>query len=134
MRRALGAGLIVVMVGGGHLVHWIAGRPVSESRPPAPARVSASAPPGSVTTSRAAPADPSAGRIPGRFQTDPLGFLSTAPADSLDLLPGIGPVLARRIVTDRNARGPFTAWTELDRVRGIGSTTVRRLQGAARRP
>ncbi len=133
MRRVLGAGLIVVMLGGGHLVHWIAGRAVSESHPSDPARVSA-APPGSVTTPRAAPADPSAGRVPGRFQTDPLGFLSTAPADSLDLLPGIGPVLARRIVTDRNARGPFTAWTELDRVRGIGSATVRRLQGAARRP
>ena len=132
MRRVLGAGLIVVMLGGGHLVFRVAGPSVPESNPPAP--VPAGAPFRDVTAPATAPADPPPGRVPVRFITDPLGFLSTAPADSLDLLPGIGPVLARRIVIDRDARGPFTAWTELDRVRGIGSATVRRLQGAARRP
>jgi competence protein ComEA len=39
------------------------------------------------------------------------------------LMPGVGEVLAKRIVTDRDANGPFQDHTDLRRVRGIGPKT-----------
>jgi competence protein ComEA len=45
----------------------------------------------------------------------------------LEALPGIGPALARRIVADREARGPFAAVQALDRIPGIGPALVARL-------
>ncbi|MFH1069401.1 MAG: helix-hairpin-helix domain-containing protein [Candidatus Glassbacteria bacterium] len=53
-------------------------------------------------------------------------------ASNLDLqaLDGIGPVLADRIVAERERGGPFTDGAELsDRVRGIGPATVAGLAG-----
>jgi competence protein ComEA len=38
----------------------------------------------------------------------------------LDALPGIGPVLAQRIVEHRSREGPFRSVEELDDVPGIG--------------
>jgi competence protein ComEA len=49
------------------------------------------------------------------------------PAD-LELLPGVGPMLARRIVEQRDAHGPFVAAEDLLRVRGIGPRTLERLR------
>jgi competence protein ComEA len=46
--------------------------------------------------------------------------LNTATVADLDALPGIGPVLAQRIVDHRTAHGPFTSVDELDDVSGIG--------------
>jgi competence protein ComEA len=46
--------------------------------------------------------------------------LNTASAGELDALPGIGPVLAERIVAHRTAQGPFTSVDQLDDVPGIG--------------
>jgi competence protein ComEA len=46
--------------------------------------------------------------------------LNTATAADLDALPGIGPVLAGRIVAYRTAEGPFTSVDQLDDVPGIG--------------
>ena len=46
--------------------------------------------------------------------------LNTATASELDALPGIGPVLAQRIVDHRTRHGPFRAVEELDDVPGIG--------------
>jgi competence protein ComEA len=39
----------------------------------------------------------------------------------LDALPGVGPVLAQRIVDWRTAHGRFTSVDELDEVSGIGA-------------
>jgi competence protein ComEA len=50
--------------------------------------------------------------------------VNTAPAEALERVPGIGPVMARRIIRDRNARGPFKRLEELDRVSGIGPKTL----------
>jgi competence protein ComEA len=55
--------------------------------------------------------------------------LNRAGAVELAVLPGIGPALARRIVEDRALRGPFAAVEDLDRVRGVGPTMLRRLTG-----
>jgi competence protein ComEA len=46
--------------------------------------------------------------------------LDTAPADEIATVPGIGPVLATRIVTERTRRGPFGSLSGLQRVKGIG--------------
>jgi competence protein ComEA len=46
--------------------------------------------------------------------------LNTAGVAELDALPGIGPVLAQRIVDHRTQRGPFETVDELDDVPGIG--------------
>jgi competence protein ComEA len=46
--------------------------------------------------------------------------LNRATAADLDALPGIGPVLAQRIVDYRDAHGPFRNIDQLDEVPGIG--------------
>jgi competence protein ComEA len=46
--------------------------------------------------------------------------LNTATVAELDALPGIGPVLAQRIVDHRTAHGRFTSVDQLDDVSGIG--------------
>ncbi len=46
--------------------------------------------------------------------------LNTATVADLDALPGIGPVLAQRVVDHRTAQGPFGSVQELDDVSGIG--------------
>lgn len=50
--------------------------------------------------------------------------LNHADAAALEALPRIGPALARRIVEDRAANGPFESVDDLARVRGIGPATV----------
>jgi competence protein ComEA len=48
--------------------------------------------------------------------------LNSATAQELDTLPGIGPVLAQRIVARRDEQGPFRSVDQLDDVPGIGPT------------
>lgn len=80
----------------------------------------------------------------GSFAVDPLddrsdvrlpkGELSSlvdvnrASVEELEALPGIGPVIARRIVAFREAAGPFAEVTDLIRVRGIGPAKLARLR------
>jgi competence ComEA-like helix-hairpin-helix protein len=53
--------------------------------------------------------------------------VNRASAADLELLPGVGPTLARRIVDHRNAHGAFGAAGDLLQVRGIGARTLERL-------
>jgi|GEM_PF-3335920 len=53
--------------------------------------------------------------------------INLADASELQLLPGIGPVLAQRIVDDRSANGPFRNAADLQRVKGIGEKTSAKL-------
>lgn len=66
-------------------------------------------------------------RAPGaeahRIRPDPVDVNAAGP-DELALLPRVGPSLAAAIVADRDARGPFRSVDDLDRVRGIGPTTL----------
>ena len=46
--------------------------------------------------------------------------LSTATLEQLETLPGIGPVMAQKILDYRTKHGPFSSVDELDAVPGIG--------------
>ena len=53
--------------------------------------------------------------------------LNTASTAELESLPGVGPVMARRIVDWRQAHGTFTDIRELREIEGIGDKVFRRL-------
>lgn len=54
--------------------------------------------------------------------------LNRASAEELQRLPGIGEVLARRVVEARTSRGSFSAIEELLEVKGIGEKKLERLR------
>lgn len=54
--------------------------------------------------------------------------VNTADVAELERLPQVGPALARRIVAEREAGGPFRSPQDLARVRGIGPKTVEALR------
>lgn len=54
--------------------------------------------------------------------------INTAPWTEFAVLPGIGEVLARRIVESRQAQGPFRDHDDLQRVRGIGPRTLEKMR------
>ncbi len=87
----------------------------------------------------AAGAGGSAGGAPGGASggaagggADRLVDLNAADLPTLDALPGIGPVLAQRIVDWRTEHGRFTAVEELGEVAGIGETLLGRLRDLVR--
>ncbi len=57
--------------------------------------------------------------------------LNQADAARLEELPGVGPVLAARIVADRDENGPFANLDDLGRVPGVGDAIVAALKGVA---
>ena len=58
--------------------------------------------------------------------------LNRATADELAALPGVGPVLAGRIVAYRDSAGPFGSVSELASVKGIGAATLERIRDRVR--
>ena len=54
--------------------------------------------------------------------------INTASAKELDALPGIGEVLAQRIIDYRNANGPFQSVYDLIKVKGIGEKTLEKIK------
>ena len=85
-----------------------------------------------------APADSGAGRVSMRpiapdsvHVSAPLSSvinLNMAPATRLQALPGIGPMLAQRIVDYRQQIGTFRSVDQLLQVKGIGPVTFDRLK------
>jgi competence ComEA-like helix-hairpin-helix protein len=72
--------------------------------------------------------------VAGSGRPDSLLNVNRATAVELEGLPGIGPSLARRIVADREARGPFATLEALDRIPGIGPALAARLGRFATAP
>lgn len=77
-----------------------------------------------VVSRDAVAAPPAAGG--GGTQAGPLD-LNTATADDLDELPGVGPVMAERILAWRAEHGRFASVDQLREVSGIGAVTFERL-------
>lgn len=57
--------------------------------------------------------------------------INAADAATLEDLPGVGPVLAARIVAYRDRNGPFASVDALDGVSGIGPTVLEEIRAAA---
>ena len=94
--------------------------PVSDGeqlRVPAPGEAPAVRP-----TAAATPGGAVSGGAPG------LVDLNTADVAALDTLPGIGPVLAERIVAHREQHGPFASVESLEDVSGVGPATLAKLR------
>ncbi len=105
--------------------------PIAASAPPSPlvasspalsAPASASGSPGAVVS---AGAGGSAGSASGSAPVD----LNTASLEQLDGLPGVGPVLAQRIVDWRTAHGRFASVDQLREVSGIGPSKFDDIRG-----
>ena len=132
MRRVVGALIIFVLVAlhrADDISHFW--RPLGRADLSAP-------PPVSVTPPHDPPEQKRGARtrqtVPLDYRRNPLRFLSRAPADSLTLLPGVGPVIADRIIGARTGKRSFTKWEDLLAIKGIGPKTLermKRLAGAA---
>ncbi|WP_454729546.1 ComEA family DNA-binding protein [Cellulosimicrobium protaetiae] len=79
-----------------------------------------------IVVPRPGEAVPAAGSAPPAAGSTAGGAvdLNAADAAALDALPGIGPVLAERIVAWREENGPFTTVDELGEVSGIGPAVL----------
>jgi competence protein ComEA len=86
-------------------------------------------PPTRATASSQRKAKPSPGKS-GPAKPTPGGKIdiNRASAQELEALPGIGPVLAQRIVTYRQEHGPFASVEDLKLVSGIGDAIFARVR------
>ncbi len=67
---------------------------------------------------------PQGASMPAGCRIDP----STASRAELAMLPGVGPSLARAIILERTAGGPFRSIDDLTRVKGIGPARLAALR------
>jgi competence protein ComEA len=91
-------------------------------------RSSPSRAPGVALNPVAAPAaEPRISPLPDRPVAKRVN-INTATAAELELLPGVGPTVALRIIEQRQTNGPFKRVEDLDQVRGIGARTLEKLR------
>lgn len=96
---------------------------LAEVTEPTPAPVSTEARTLPLSTAPAVPEETAAPtQMPTQAPTQVPGLINinTATQAQLETLPGIGPVLAQRILAYREENGPFTAISQLTLVSGIG--------------
>lgn len=123
-RRGAATVVLLLAIGAGWDL-WRAAHPALTPEPdpgttlavPDRGRADAAAPSGAAGATQAPPPEAARGRID----------LNRASENELDQLPGIGPVLARRIVEHRAKNGPFRSLAELRAVRGIGPKLLIRI-------
>ncbi len=83
----------------------------SQAEPNQPMTVQATPPPGSVAATAPSKVD-----------------LNRASVDELTMLPGVGPVLAQRMVEWRKAHGRYRSVEDLQGVKGIGKKRLEQLR------
>jgi len=86
---------------------------------------------GPTTIERLAPHLALSPGVPATRSQEPLD-LNRADAAALSSLPGVGPVLADRILAARRARGRFRSLEELLEVPGIGPATLEKIRTGVR--
>jgi competence ComEA-like helix-hairpin-helix protein len=119
-RGALTVALLLVIGAGYDL--WRAHAPLASLEPATTARVGTD--PQSADTSASTVTAPAESV---RAAASPRLDLNHADAAALDRLPGIGPVLADRIIAHRTQHGPFQEADDLQAVPGIGQALFKRL-------
>ena len=67
-----------------------------------------------------------------RFKPPPAVAVNRAEAAELIALPGIGPVLAERILQDRKMHGRFLTLSDLKRVKGVTPKVLEKVKGLVR--
>jgi competence ComEA-like helix-hairpin-helix protein len=126
-RRGALVVVVLLAIGAGHDL-WRATRPLPAvpRAGPAPVVAATSAATSAGETAAAEPAGPQAPVVapPAGVPLD----LNRASARDLDALPGIGPVLAGRIVEHRERNGRYGRVEDLLAVRGIGPRLFARLR------
>ena len=105
-------GITILFVG--FLLGMLVGRSIGREPPVINPAVIETSPPESTSASTETGTTPSDGKI----------NINTASVYLLDTLPGIGPVIAQRIVDYREQFGPFRDISELSNVEGIGPSTM----------
>jgi competence protein ComEA len=120
---AYGLGLLCVggaaFVGGRSLDSQPAPRPTAAARAVAQPTALLGGPTAKASRSQAPP------------QSGPVS-INSASASELESLPGVGPVIARRIVDYRVANGGFKSVDELEAVKGIGPKTLAKIRPYAK--
>lgn len=89
--------------------------------------------PGSGAFMLAAPGGVQAAAFAPSLPDGPVA-VNTADADELDTLPGVGEVIAQRIIEEREENGPFYYPEDLMNVKGIGEKTLEKLLPHIRLP
>jgi competence ComEA-like helix-hairpin-helix protein len=89
-----------------------------------------SPPPGRAASGRLHATTGKVGRSAAEHRVEPAEpvDLNRATTEDLARLPGVGPVLATRIVTTREADGRFGSVEELKKVKGLGRSRLARLR------
>ena len=54
--------------------------------------------------------------------------INTADKEILSSLPGVGPVIADRIIENREKNGPFKTSEEITKIKGIGEKTFQKIK------
>ena len=105
--------------------------PASQRPAPPTAKAPVPTPAAQSPTAASEPSAPATASVtePAQAEQRPATIdINSASADELTALPGIGEVLAARIVAYRTANGPFVRSDQLIAVDGIGTVTYERLR------
>lgn len=89
----------------------------------------ASSPKSGASGNTAAKGGVGGGATAGAGLTGKLINVNKATQAELELLPDVGPALAKRIVEYRSQQGAFKSFEDLDKVRGIGPKTIEKFKG-----
>ncbi len=100
------------------------------SASPSPSAASVTPPP-LIHSESTPPSTMSPDLIP---ELPPDHLLNTSDLSDLDALPGVGPVLAQRIIDTRTASGPFRFWDDLLTVPGVGEKKLDDIRQALTAP
>jgi competence protein ComEA len=105
---------------------------IIQANPPIPTQRSPSTPEPTAGIENPLPATtaaPPGGDLPASTATYGWININTATLEELDRLPGIGPVIAQRIIDYRTSNGPFVLIEDIMNVKGIGPVTFEKIKG-----